>query len=292
VEKEANLKENSEYIQTENVIDATEIDDSSSTTNLILDEDQGLKNQLKKTITEKSKTLLDLTEKIEELKYDLIVIKQEYDIKIGRLYLKLDELNLEILQQTKIAEGLKKGLGIKEARKIAEEETQGEKEKIDKENFRLDEQEEKEKLLSSEEEKELRKVWKELVKKFHPDLALNADDREDREKKMRLINNAYENRDLEKLKSILNEKVIEEEEVVSGEMLQERLSDILRAIEKQEQEYADLLKSEWNIWKTNIAKAKKKKRDLFKELETKILEEISQKQIDLQALKNENEKTK
>ena len=56
------------------------------------------KRELQQTIFEKEKLLIELIEEIEHFKIDLSVVKQEYDIKIGRLYLKLDEIDLEILK--------------------------------------------------------------------------------------------------------------------------------------------------------------------------------------------------
>jgi hypothetical protein len=258
---------------------------------IIVEDNQSLKNELKQSISEKTKVLLDLTEKIEQLKLDLVVIKQEYEIKIGRLYLKLDGLNLEILKQKKISDFLEKGGNLSEAKKIADEETKEQKEKIEQDHARINEEEkELKKKLPAEEERELKALWKDLVKKFHPDLALDPKDRKAREEKMKIINEAYHNKDTEKLRNIIKDKVIEEDKDVSAEMLQERFADILKAIGNLEDEYAELIKSEWNTWKVNIAKAKKRNRDLFKELEAKIVEEISEKEKDLKEIKSKNNK--
>ena len=45
------------------------------------------KQELKRAISEKEKILSAILEKVEKLKIDLSILKQEYDIKIGRLYL-------------------------------------------------------------------------------------------------------------------------------------------------------------------------------------------------------------
>src|SRR5665647_2686843 len=67
------------------------------------------------------KELLTLTDKLESLKIDLLIIKQEYSIRIGRIYLKINELDLEILKLKKIEDSLKKNIPIEEAEKIIDE---------------------------------------------------------------------------------------------------------------------------------------------------------------------------
>ena len=89
-------------------------------TNSALDEPLE-KRELEKSISEKEKKLNELIEKIEQLKIDLTAVKQEYDVKVGRLYLKLDELDLEILKFKKIEDLINKGFSFEEAQKIVEE---------------------------------------------------------------------------------------------------------------------------------------------------------------------------
>ncbi len=79
------------------------------------------KRELEKAISEKEKKLNDLIEEIEQLKIDLTAVKQEYDVKVGRLYLKLDDLDLDILKFKKIEDLINKGFSFEEARKIVEE---------------------------------------------------------------------------------------------------------------------------------------------------------------------------
>ena len=50
------------------------------------------KRELGKTISAREKTLNALIDEIEQLKIDLTVIKQGYDVKVGRRYLKLKDL--------------------------------------------------------------------------------------------------------------------------------------------------------------------------------------------------------
>jgi len=73
--------------------------------------------ELKRLILEKEKLLVIILEKVERLKIELSAIKQEYDIKIGRLYLRLDEIDLEILKFKKIEDLLLDGFSLSEAQK-------------------------------------------------------------------------------------------------------------------------------------------------------------------------------
>ena len=81
------------------------------TTNNSLDESSE-KKILRQKVQELKGGLLLLTEKVEQLKIDLVVIKQEYDIRIGRLYLRMDELDLEILKFKKIEDLLKRNFSL------------------------------------------------------------------------------------------------------------------------------------------------------------------------------------
>lgn len=48
---------------------------------------------INKKIINLKRKLINLTEKYEQLKNDLIIVKQEYEIRIGRLYLKIGEVD-------------------------------------------------------------------------------------------------------------------------------------------------------------------------------------------------------
>ena len=60
------------------------------------------KNANLKSYFGKREKLSTLIDEIEQLKIDLTLVKQEYDVRVGRLYLQLDEVNLEILKFKKL----------------------------------------------------------------------------------------------------------------------------------------------------------------------------------------------
>lgn len=253
------------------------------TTNNSLDE-SAEKKILRQKVQELKNELLLLTEKVEQLKINLVVIKQEYDIRIGRLYLQMDELDLEILEFKKIEDLLKRKFSLEEAKKIVEETLKARQKTIDEEYTKLEEEEEaveKRKNIPENEKEELKKHWRSLAHKYHPDLARNDEDRKRYEEIMKKINKAYADGDLEALKAI-EQKHIEDSDSISAELLKTKLQDIESAIVRLEKEHSMLKKSEWQVWKNNIEEAKKQSRDLLLELEQKLLQDISAKEVILQ----------
>ena len=253
------------------------------TTNNSLEE-SAEKKILRQKVQELKNELFVLTEKVEQLKIDLVVVKQEYDIRIGRLYLRMDELDLEILKFKKIDDLLKRNFSLEEAKIIVEETLKAKQKTIDEEYAKLDEEEEKvekRKNIPENEKEELKKLWRSLAHKYHPDLARNDEDRKKNEEIMKKINKAYADGDLEALKAIEQEH-IEDSDSISAELLKTKLQDIENAIVRLEKEYSMLKKSEWQVWKNNIDESKKQGRDLLLELEQKLLDDISAKEIILQ----------
>src|SRR3989344_7065915 len=141
--------------------------------NLLPDESPE-KRELERAIAEQEKILVATLGEAEQLRIDLSVLKQEYDIKIGRLYLRLDEVNLEILKFKKIEDLLDNGFSFSEAQKIVEETLKKRREQIKEEYHKLDEEEkdfESRKIISADEQEELKKLWRKLAHKYHPDFA-------------------------------------------------------------------------------------------------------------------------
>ena len=226
------------------------------------------------------KELFILTDKLESLKIDLVIIKQEYNIRIGRIYLKINELDLEILKFKKIEDSLKKNIPIEEAEKIIDESLKYRKKTIKEEYSKINEEKkivEKRKVISEKERSELKKLWRKLVHKYHPDLAGNEEDRKKREEVMKKINKAYSGGGLEALKTI-NQEYFEDIEINSSEFLKTKVLNLESTIAKIEKEYLQLKKSEWYILKRNIENVKNKGRDLFLELEKKLFEDIAAKE--------------
>jgi len=249
------------------------------TNNLIQESKEN--QDINKKIVNLKKKLINLTEKYEQLKNDLIIVRQEYEIRIGRLYLKIDELDLEILKNKKIEELLKENYSKEEAIRIVEESLKIRQEKINREFGKYEEEEdliEKEKNISKEDKEELKKVRRELLFIYHPDLTTNTDDRKKCEEIMKKINEAYSNSDIEALKKIQLEHLNISENYDSQSKLMNKIKNLENAIVSINNEYLLLKKSEWYIWKFNIKKAKGYGRDLLAELEEKLIEDIAVKE--------------
>lgn len=240
------------------------------------------KRELEKVISEREKKLNTLIDEIEQLKIDLTVVKQEYDVKIGRLYLKLDEVDLEILKFKKIEDLISKGFSFEEAQKIVEETLKKRREQIEEEYKKLDEEEkdiESRRDISEEDKAELKKLWRKLAHKYHPDKA-NGN-----EEMMKKINKAYAEGDLETLRAIDKNEIGADIEVKTIEALKSKLAGLEKSIKKISQEFEQLMRSEWYILKENIDKAKKQKRDILGELADKVLTDIAKKENQVSELK-------
>ncbi len=240
------------------------------------------KRELERAIAEKEKLLVAILEKAEQMKIDLSVLKQEYDIKIGRLYLRLDEVDLEILKFKKIEDLLDKGFSFSEAQKIVEETLKKRREQIKEEYHKLDEEEkdfESRKIISADEQEELKKLWRKLAHKYHPDLAHGN------EEMMKKINKAYAEGDLETLRAIEREQPGADIETSTIEGLRAKLATLEKSIEKANADFEVMRKSEWAILKKNIESATGQKRDLLNELSEKVLTDIAKKENQLGELK-------
>ncbi len=156
------------------------------------------------------------------------------------------------------------------------------REQIEEEYKKLDEEKkdiESRKDISEEDKSELKKLWRKLAHKYHPDKA-NGN-----EEMMKKINKAYAEGDLETLHAIDQNEVGADIEVKTIEALKNKLVGLEKSIQKIHQEFEQLKKSEWYILKKNIEKAKKQKRDILGELADKVLTDIAKKENQVSELK-------
>lgn len=240
------------------------------------------KRELQQAIAEKEKLLIKLVEETEHLKIDLSVIKQEYDIKIGRLYLKLDETDLELLKFKKIENLINQGLSFEKAQKAIEDTLKKKREHIDGEYKKLNEEEkeiEKRKTISKEEQEELKKLFRKLAHKFHPDIARGDGSM------MKEINKAYAESDFETLRAIDQGGGFGNGDIKTIEELKNELERLEKSIEKAIYEHEQLKRSEWYVLKESIEKAKKQRRDILSELADKVIDDIAKKENQLDKLK-------
>lgn len=248
------------------------------------------KEQLRKSILKK-KTLLQMwTEKVQMLSMQLDLIKHEYNVRVGSLLLKDNQLDLEILQLKNLADNMKKGMTYEQALRVEEDafyneilRMQEEQERIEKEKEMLDER----KDINDNQEEEIKSVWKRLIRKFHPDLVMNKDEKLQREEIMKKINSAYAINDLDALKNFEEHANIEMVVESSIEDLEKMLVNMENMIFKAKIEYSELKFSQWYGWRKKFEKAKKAQIDIFKDLENNLLNDIAKKITILQKLRVE-----
>jgi hypothetical protein len=247
-------------------------------------------------LAEKEKKVSDLSIQIQNLKIALNLFLGEYNSKVGVLYISLDKIKLRIKEyQSRINLAKGKKLSPDDLNNI-EKEVRGnffqERSKIDNlESETSDSSEEYDKNLEKEKEKyldrksleKLKKLYRKLALRFHPDRAKNVKQRKEFEKIFPEINEAYQNGDLDTLKKYM--KQAEREEQIAKEAPEEKLARlrkdyeiILVIILKIQRELEDLKTSETYKLKKKIDQAKEKGRDLIQELATTINLKISENQ--------------
>jgi hypothetical protein len=247
-------------------------------------------------LAEKGKKVSDLSIRTQNIKIALNLFLGEYNSKVGVLYISLDKINLRINEyQIRINLAKGKKLSTDDLNNI-EKEVRGnffqERSKIDNlESETSDSSEEYDKNLEKEKEKyldrksleKLKKLYRKLALKFHPDRAKNEKQREKFHKIFSAINEAYQNGNLNTLLKYM--KQAEREEQIAKETPKEKLARlkkdykiILGIILKIQRELEDLEASETYKLKEKVDQAKEKGRDLLQELSATVNLEISENQ--------------
>jgi hypothetical protein len=232
----------------------------------------------KAKVAAKRQAVANLQEWIKEYERILGQFMVEYHAKVGTLQVQLDKINLEI-EEIRFRIGW---LSAREASKGMEErlreEFAGYREQVEADEFAstnarttYDEILETE-HLSPERKQELKHLYRELAKRFHPDLADSEEDRARRNGIMAEVNTAYAREDLNALKEML-----ERYEWVEAEARAETWTDKIEALDKEDRRLdrllADLKQSlaeiegsgAFQLWQS-VQQAAEQGRDLLEEL--------------------------
>ncbi|NOZ83903.1 MAG: DnaJ domain-containing protein [Epsilonproteobacteria bacterium] len=253
---------------------------------------------IKKEISEKRINISDLLEEIATLKRELVSFETEYYGRVGILYVKLDELDLSIKEYFKRIELLKekRAKNLVEIEKLIEEYFRDDHEKIKEEAEQYTEEYEavKEKVILDEaSENRLKTLYRELARKYHPDMAQTPEEKERFHEFMAAINQAYNDKDLEKMEELVT-ILKTPEKVFIKETLEEEFENLLsesekldEIISKLEEELEAVKSSDTYQLKIRVDEAKNEGRDLIQEMEDRLKANVSQKEEELAKVKQE-----
>lgn len=253
-------------------------------------------------ISEKEREVSDLSIQVQDIKIALNIFLDEYNSRVGLLYVKLDKIKLKIKEyQLRIKLAQDKKVSQEDLETIEEEVNETfsqERHKIDdleneifesSEEYSKHLEEEKTCPLDDESRQECKALYRKLARKFHPDMAKDSDQRKEFHKIFVAINEAYKNGDLEILKKYMEQA--EQEEKIDRETPEDKLNRlkeeykvILGVLARLRAEIEDLKEDETYKLKERVDQAKKEGRDLLQQLANEIKEEIAENQIKLDKL--------
>ncbi len=240
------------------------------------------KRELELLVLEKEQELGIVLEKVESLKREIADFQELYDLKIRKLYMRLEYLEEQLFKYRNISEVVDNLFSFSEAQEVFEETMKSRRARMEEEYEKAHQQENilrKKNSMSENAQKELKLLYRKLARLFHPD-RLGGDD-----KFMIRINKAYAEADLEFLRNFELDHVPtdKDDHTVSG--LQQRLVDLYQLLDKASKELKLLRKHDMYIMKKNITKSNRTKEDFFNAQAKKIRRKIMQKQEELEDLK-------
>lgn len=149
--------------------------------------------------------------------------------------------------------------------------------------------------LSPEDEAQLKTLYRQLCKRFHPDLAQDEADQVCRTEMMAKINDAYTAHDLPALESLSAQPDCEASmddafsEVEAAEQRLASLRDTLQRIQQRletiDQEFDELVHSDLMELRVEVKLAGQQGRDVWAEMEADVEKELAEKRAELAALK-------
>ncbi|NWG15883.1 MAG: hypothetical protein HXY41_04540 [Chloroflexi bacterium] len=147
----------------------------------------------------------------------------------------------------------------------------------------------RESALPGDPETRLKRLYRALARRYHPDLAANPTDRDYRNKLMMLINEAYAGRDLDTLQLLAEqpEGVHPDAPVAALRLRRLRLThdELARRVENMRAERDRLVHSDLMRLKTEDKLARQRGRDLLREMAAELEAEYQQAMMVLQKLR-------
>lgn len=209
-------------------------------------------------VDERKQRAAALQEELEFLRVALSKFEAGYHAVVGSLFLELDRVRLAIRSYEMRIALLHDGRGldavsvedkVEETLRSAREDLH-EQEHENRQYEQVLERENQRPRLSPDEEAEIHRLFRELAKRFHPDLARTEDERRKREPLMQRVNAAMHDRDLARLRQLFGEAEVSDaafETRSLGDKLVWAIREVARldqVIQELEQELASLRSSE------------------------------------------------
>jgi hypothetical protein len=221
--------------------------------------------------------LAKLSELLAEKELELTTLKNSvshfehrYFKEVGLKYVELDEINAKIAE--KIAQNNPKDKTAKKESETARETANNTAKEFHSHEIPKDEEFSKDFKPSDE----IRKLYRQIAMKIHPDKASTEKERKHRTKLMAEVNEAYANGDIERLRQIWQEWESSPESV-KGEGIAVDLVRMIRSISQIkgrlktiEKEIETIKGTEMHKMMTQVQEAEKSGRDLLSELADKI----------------------
>lgn len=186
-------------------------------------------NKKRKVLERLKDRLADREEEMADLRADLERLEARYTMEVARLYAELDEIEAEIAEEElKLVpddEEIKKK--VEELRRRAEESAAraAEAESRASENHQPT--------------SEAKKVYHELARSIHPDLAIDSDEKERRHILMAELNQAYRSGDQQKMDKLVND-MRSSPHLVKGDTIGDELVRAIRQISQVKQHLVEL----------------------------------------------------
>ena len=223
-------------------------------------------------------------EEVADLRAELERFEARYTMDVGRLYAEQDEIDAQIAEEElKLVpddEEIKKR--VEELRRLAEESA-----------ARAKAAEEKE-ADTWEPTPEARKAYHELARSIHPDLVLDAGEKERRHSLMAELNRAYSSGDQEKLRRFAAELRVSPDAVkgatVGDELVRaiRQISQIRKRLTAIEREKRETAASELFVLHTKAIEEAAAGRDMLKQMAERAKTHIAKTRRRLENLKNVN----
>ena len=231
-----------------------------------------------------SELLAEKELELASLRNSVIHFEHRYYRQVGIKYVELDEINAKIAE--KIAQKNPKDKTAKKESEAARETANNTAKEFHSHEIPKDEELSKDFKPSDE----IRKLYRQIAMKIHPDRATGEKEKEYQTKLMAEVNDAYANGDIERLRQILQEWESSPESV-KGEGIAVDLVRMIRSISQIkgrlkniEKEIETLKESEMHKMMIQVQAAEENGRDLLSELADKVDSDIQLAQEKLEGL--------